>query len=70
MSISSQTTTYGDILLVSYLPFSKKKEVLARLIQLDKPFITVFPTQSINEDLQIKSYSSKDDKIQINYIPI
>lgn len=56
------TNNYGDI-LVSNLPFSKKKEVLTRLKQLDKPFIMVFPTQSI----QTKFFKElfKDDKIQI-----
>lgn len=56
------TNDYGDI-LVSNLPFSKKKEVLTRLKQLNKPFLMIYPTQS----LQTKFFKDlfKDDKIQI-----
>ena len=56
------TNNYGDI-LVSNLPFSKKKEVLTRLKQLDKPFIMLFPTASI----QTKFFKNlfENDKIQI-----
>lgn len=56
------TNNYGDI-LVSNMPFSKKKEVLTRLKQLDKPFIMLFPTASI----QTKFFKNlfENDKIQI-----
>ena len=56
------TNNYGDI-LVSNLPFSKKKEVLTRLKQLDKPFIMLFPTASI----QTKFFKNlfENDKVQI-----
>jgi len=37
----------GDI-IVSNPPFSKSKEVLTRLKQLDKPFILILPTQKLN----------------------
>ena len=58
------THNYGDI-LVSNCPFSKKKEVLTRLKQLDKPFIMIFPSQSIQTRLFRDIF--KDDKIQIIY---
>jgi hypothetical protein len=56
------TNNYGDI-LVSNMPFSKKKDVLTRLKQLDKPFIMLFPTSSI----QTKFFKNlfENDKIQI-----
>ena len=56
------TNNYGDI-LVSNMPFSKKKEILTRLKQLDKPFIMLFPTASI----QTKFFKNlfENDKIQI-----
>ena len=37
----------GDI-IVSNPPFSKSKEVMARLYQLDKPFIVIFPSGKIS----------------------
>ena len=37
----------GDI-IVSNPPFSKSKEVLSRLKELDKPFILILPTQKLN----------------------
>ena len=37
----------GDI-IVSNPPFSKSKEVLSRLKELEKPFILILPTQKLN----------------------
>ncbi len=37
----------GDI-IVSNPPFSKSKEVMNRLYELDKPFIIIFPSSKIN----------------------
>jgi len=37
----------GDI-IVSNPPFSKSKEIMKRLTQLDKPFILLFPSSKIN----------------------
>ena len=37
----------GDI-IVSNPPFSKSKEILKRLLVLDKPFIIIFPSSKIN----------------------
>jgi len=41
------TSNYGDV-IVSNPPFSKSKEVLARLKELDKPFIMILPSSKIN----------------------
>ena len=41
------TENRGEI-IVSNPPFSKKKEVLTRLKQLDKPFIMIMPSSTIN----------------------
>jgi hypothetical protein len=51
----------GDI-IVTNSPFSKTKEILKRLKQLDKPFILILPSSKINT-----SYFRewKDKKIQI-----
>lgn len=37
----------GDI-VVSNPPFSKTKEILKRLVELDKPFILILPSSKIN----------------------
>ena len=51
----------GDI-IVSNPPFSKTKEIMDRLLELDKPFILILPSSKINT-----SYFRpwKDKKIQI-----
>ena len=41
------TTDHGEI-IVSNPPFSKIKEVLARMFELDKPFILIMPSSKIN----------------------
>ena len=40
---------YGDI-IISNPPFTKKKEVLKRLIDLDKPFIMILPQAVMNNN--------------------
>lgn len=40
---------YGD-LVVSNPPFSKKKEILERLKELDKPFILLMPQNTLNNN--------------------
>lgn len=52
----------GDI-IVSNPPFSKSKEVLYRLKELDKPFIMILPSSKINT--QYVRHLFKDDKLQI-----
>ena len=54
-------SNYGDI-IVSNPPFSKSKEVLERLFELDKPFIIIFPCSKINTSY-FRKY--KDKNIQI-----
>ena len=56
------THDYGDI-LVSNIPGTQKKEVLPRLKQLDKPFIMIFPTQSLQTRFLRDLF--KDEKLQI-----
>jgi len=51
----------GDI-IVSNPPFSKSKEVMDRLYELDKPFIIIFPSSKINTQYFRKW---KDKNIQI-----
>ena len=41
------TNTVGDV-IVSNPPFSKKKEIMARLKEIDKPFIIICPSSMIN----------------------
>ena len=54
----------GDI-VVSNPPFSKCKEIFARLVQLDKPFILLLPSSKINTQYFRKLFSNNKDKIQI-----
>ena len=48
--------------IVSNPPFSKSKEVLSRLKELDKPFILILPTQKLNTCYMRDSFM---DKLQI-----
>ena len=54
----------GDI-VVSNPPFTKVKEVLTRLVQLDKPFILILPSSKINTQYVRKIFKDKEDKLQI-----
>ena len=54
----------GDI-LVSNMPFSKKKEVFTRLLELDKPFIMICPSSTINTQYIRKLFSKSKNKLQI-----
>ena len=53
---------YGDI-IVSNPPFTKKKEVLTRLKELNKPFILIMPCSTIT--CQYFRRLFQDEKIQI-----
>lgn len=53
----------GDI-IVSNPPFSKSKEVLKRLKDLDKPFILILPSSKINTSYFSDLFGS-DKKLQI-----
>ena len=52
----------GDI-IVSNPPFSKSKEVLSRLKELDTPFILILPTQKLNTSYVRENY--KNTELQI-----
>ena len=51
--------------IVSNPPFSSTKEILHRLIELDKPFILIMPSSKINTQYFRKLFSNNKDKIQI-----
>ena len=51
----------GDI-IVSNPPFSQSKEVMARMLELDKPFILILPSSKINTSYM---RSWKDKGLQI-----
>jgi hypothetical protein len=53
----------GDI-VVSNPPFSKTKEVLKRLKDLDKPFILILPSSKINTSY-FRDFFGGDKKLQI-----
>jgi len=53
----------GDV-IVSNPPFSKSKEVVKRLKQLDKPFIIIFPSSKINTSYFRETFKG-DKKLQI-----
>jgi hypothetical protein len=46
-------------------PYSKSKEVLERLVKLDKPFILIMPSSKINTQYFRKLFSKSDTPIQI-----
>ena len=54
----------GDI-VVSNPPFSKSKEILTRLVELDKPFILILPSSKINTQYVRNLFKDKEDKLQI-----
>jgi len=54
----------GDI-VVSNPPFSKSKEVLTRLKQLDKPFILILPSSKINTQYVRENYKNQGLQIII-----
>lgn len=54
----------GDI-IVSNPPFSKAKEVLTRMVHLNKPFILILPSSKINTQYVRKIFKDKEDKLQI-----
>jgi len=54
----------GDI-IVSNPPFSKSKEVVTRLKELNKPFIIIFPSSKINTQYMRGLFKDTPDKLQI-----
>lgn len=54
----------GDI-IVSNPPFSKSKEVLTRLVQLQKPFILILPSPKIVTLYVRNLFKNQEDKLQI-----
>ena len=56
------TNNLGDV-IVSNPPFTKKKEVMTRLKEIDKPFIIVCPSSMLNT--QYVRHLFKDDRLQI-----
>jgi len=54
----------GDI-VVSNPPFSECKEVLTRLVKLEKPFILILPSSKINTQYFRKLFYKQKDKIKI-----
>jgi len=58
------TESRGDI-IVSNPPFSKSKEVFARLKELDKPFIVLMPSQKINTSYIRNFFMNTADPLQV-----
>ena len=54
----------GDI-VVSNPPFSKYKDVLERLVELQKPFILIMPSSKINTQFVRGLFMEQVDKLQI-----
>jgi hypothetical protein len=54
----------GEV-VVSNPPFSKSKEVLTRLEQLNKPFILILPSSKINTSYIRSLFGNNNDKLQI-----
>lgn len=49
---------FGDI-IVSNPPFSKSKEIMKRLSELDKPFIIIMPSAKINTSYFRENFKNK-----------
>ena len=58
------TNDLGEI-IVSNPPFSKKKEVLTRLKELDKPFIMIMPCSTLTTQYFRKLFADGENRIQI-----
>lgn len=58
------TENRGD-LVVSNPPFTKVKEVLTRLKELNKPFILIMPSSKINTQYVRNLFKDTEDKLQI-----
>ena len=56
------TNNLGDV-IVSNPPFSKKKEVMIRLKEINKPFIIICPSSMLNTQYIRNLF--KDDRLQI-----
>ena len=56
------TNNLGDV-IVSNPPFTKKKAVMTRLKEIDKPFIIICPSSMLNT--QYVRHLFKDDRLQI-----
>lgn len=54
----------GDV-IVTNPPFSLKKDVLERLIELDKPFILIMPCSTITTNYFIKLFRTRTIQIMI-----
>jgi len=58
------TENRGDI-IVSNPPFSKSKEVLARLVELNKPFIVILPASKVTTQYVRNLFKNSEDKLQL-----
>lgn len=54
----------GEV-IISNPPFSKSKEVLTRLVELNKPFILILPSSKINTQYVRNLFKDQKDKLQI-----
>tara|TARA_R110001606_G_scaffold98649_1_gene217960 strand:+ start:409 stop:915 length:507 start_codon:yes stop_codon:yes gene_type:complete len=54
----------GDV-IVSNPPFSKCKDIIPRLLELDKPFILILPSSKINTQYFRENFKSTDTSLQI-----
>lgn len=63
-SVNFFENNLGDI-VVSNPPFSKSKEVLTRLKELDKPFILILPSSKINTQYVRENYKNQGLQIII-----
>tara|TARA_R110000737_G_C14302966_1_gene436363 strand:- start:36 stop:542 length:507 start_codon:yes stop_codon:yes gene_type:complete len=54
----------GDV-IVSNPPFSKSKDIINRLKELDKPFIIIMPTAKICTSYFRENFKSTDSQLQI-----
>ena len=63
------TNTFDYDIIVDNLPFSKKKEILIKLREIDKPFILIIPTCLLSLKWFQLLYSNKLNEVSNNYTP-
>jgi hypothetical protein len=55
---------HGDI-IVSNPPFSNRKQILQKIVELDKPFILIVPIETIQAQYYLDLFANNNDKPQI-----
>lgn len=55
-------------MIISNIPFSKKKEVLAKLKEIDKPFIIIMPASTIFTQYLRETFTNDEGRVEMQMI--